>query len=42
MQAFYPIQVIDLIFQIDYVTPKKISLIENMKLLLDILGYISY
>ena len=29
MKTFYPIQVIDLRFQIDYVTPKKIRLFEE-------------
>ena len=29
MKSFYPIQVIDLRFQIDYVTPKKIRLFEE-------------
>ena len=29
MKAFYPIQVIDLSFQIDYITPKKIRLFEE-------------
>ena len=29
METFYPIQVIDLRFQIDYVTPKKIRLFEK-------------
>ena len=29
MKFFYPIQVIDLRFQIDYVTPKKIRLFEE-------------
>ena len=29
MKTFYPIQVIDLRFQIDYITPKKIRLSEE-------------
>ena len=29
MKTFYPIQVIDLRFQIDYVTPKKNRLVEE-------------
>ena len=29
MKSFYPIQVIDLRFQMDYVTPKKIRLFEE-------------
>ena len=29
MKTFYPIQVTDLIFQIDYITPKKIGLFEE-------------
>ena len=29
MKTFYPIQVIDLKFQIDYIAPKKISLFEE-------------
>ena len=29
MKTFYPIQVIDLRFQIDFVTPKKIRLFEE-------------
>ena len=31
MKTFYPIQIIDLRFQIDYVTPKKIRLFEEYK-----------
>ena len=31
MKTFYPIQVIDLRFQIDYITPKKIRLFEEYK-----------
>ena len=31
MKTFYPTQVIDLRFQIDYFTPKKIRLFKNMK-----------
>ena len=31
MKAFYPIQVIDLRFQIDYVTPKKVGLFEEFE-----------
>ena len=31
MKTFYPIQVIDLRFQIDYITPKKIRLFEEFE-----------
>ena len=31
MKSIYPIQVIDLRFQIDYVTPKKLSLFEEFE-----------
>ena len=33
LKTFYPIQVIDLRFQIDFVTPKKNRLLKNMKML---------
>ena len=29
MKKYYPIQVIDLMFQLKYVTPKKIGLVED-------------